>query len=368
MAVQNHSARTSPWWRHRLTAVVLAAALGTAGCTEGDESAPRGIVVNLGGRIAVLDKIDSEPDIVVERPEGTERLDVYKLTAPRQLTTGHIIGISDGAVVAIEPAKPEQQALLGPATSWFPTADGKKIWAVSEEPAATACAGQQTPASVNSRFTVTEYDTSGRPSQRTHTLQCGLQPLAETDQGIVAAQTTTEDDTSRARTDLVLLDSDTMTPRQSLAQDAVLLAAGGHRLIWKQTDCDGAACMKAYDAQDKGTANAPQCTQGEAVGRGSLDATGRWYASAIRVDGGYRLAVLDLDEDSCKDLGTNTALAGNQDLDGPLSGTWSKSNLLVLDSATGALTSFNAVSGKQDRRLKNLDVTDDGQVWGARTD
>jgi hypothetical protein len=39
----------------------------------------------------------------------------------------------------------------------------------------------------------------------------------------VAAQTTTEDDTSWARTNLVLLDSDTMTPpRQSLEQDAVL--------------------------------------------------------------------------------------------------------------------------------------------------
>ncbi|MEU3746777.1 MULTISPECIES: hypothetical protein [Streptomyces] len=348
--------------------MVLAAALGAAGCSEGDEGPPRGIVVNLGGRIAVLDKIDSQPDIVVERPEGTERLDVYKLTAPRQLETGHIIGISDGSVVAIEPAKPEQQVLLGPATSWFPTADGKKIWAVSEEPADTACAGQQTSASVQSRFTVTEYETSGRPSQRTHTLQCGLRPLAETDQGIVAAQTTTEDDTSRARTNLVLLGSDTTTVRQSLAQDAVLLAVGGHRLIWKQNDCDGAECMKVYDAQEKDTANAPQCAQGETVGRGSLDATGRWYASTIRSDGGYRLAVLDLDEDSCKDLGTNAALAGNQDLDGPLSGTWSKANLLVLDSATGALTSFNAASGKEVRRPKNLDVTDDGQVWGARAD
>ncbi|MGA5197467.1 hypothetical protein [Streptomyces exfoliatus] len=373
MAVRNHFARTGPWRRCWPAAIALVSILGVAGCTQGDarqgESPPQGIVLNLGGRIALLDDFNSEPEVVADRPAGTEHLDVYRLTAHRQLVGGQIVGILDGAVVAIDPKSPGQQVVLGPATSWFPAADGSSVWAVTPEPAAGACAGQHVAESVRSRFRVSRFPLSGRPAQKTYELPCGLRPFAETPQGIAALQVTHVGG-HREHTDLVLLNADATAVRQRIAQDSSSLAAEGRRILWRESSCGGArTCIKLYDSQGMKTATAPRCAEGTTVGRGTLDATGRWYASAISTDDGFRLAVLDLERGSCKDLGRNASLDDNQDLDGgSLSGSWARANLLVLNSINGAFTSYNAVSGEQVERKKSLDVSGVAQVWGARTE
>ncbi|WP_024756007.1 hypothetical protein [Streptomyces exfoliatus] len=353
-----------------MAAIAVVTTLGVAGCTQGagqEESPPRGVVVNLGGRVSILDDINAHPDVVADRPEGTERLDVYRLTAPKQLADGLIVGILDGAVVAIDPKTPDQQVVLGPATSWFAAADGSGVWAVTEDPTSSACAGQPIAESGRSRFSVSKFPVSGRPAQTTYTLPCGLRPFAETSRGIAALQVT-DAGSNREHTDLVLLNADATAVRQTLAKDSSSLASEGGRLLWKESSCDSTDCIKVYDSKAMKTVTAPECAEGTIVGRGTLDATGRWYASAIATDSGFRLAVLDLDRGSCKDLGANAVLDGDQDLDGALSGTWAQANLLVLDSTTGALTSFNAVSGKQVERKQSLDVSGLAQVWGARTE
>ncbi|MGA5067262.1 hypothetical protein ACPB9E_26420 [Streptomyces exfoliatus] len=353
-----------------MAVIAGAAALGVAACSQAGqgESSSHGIVVNLGGRIAVLDGIDAEPEVVADHPEGTERLDVYRLTAPKQLADGHIVGILDGTLVAIDPKAPDRQVVLGPATSWFAAADGSSVWAVTEEPAATVCSGQAGAESVRSRFSVSDFPVSGRPAQKTYALPCGLRPFAETPHGIAALQVS-HVDSNREHTDVVLLNADATAVRQRLARDSSSLAAEGRRILWRESSCGGPTCVKVYDSKTMKTATAPGCPAGTIVGRGTLDATGRWYASAISTDDGFRLAVLDLERGGCEDLGRNASLDDNQDLDGgSLSGSWAGANLLVLDSVNGALTSYNAVSGKQLERKKSLDVSGVAQVWGARTE
>ncbi|WP_327686140.1 hypothetical protein [Streptomyces sp. NBC_00467] len=338
---------------------------------KAEDQQATGIVINLGGRVAVLDDINAKPKIVADRPEGTERLDVYKLTDPRQLPSGQILGIQDGSVVAIDPQAPQKAVTLTSATRWFPSVQNTQVWAINEEPVTTGCEGETIPESVRARFSMTELAVSGGPSRRTLVLPCGLEPFAETSKGIIAQQTTEDDPVSGnatvARTRVVLLDKNATAVSQVLEESATILAAAGSRTVWKRDNCNGAACLKLHDTETKAVRKAPTCTAGELVGRGAFDQSGRWYASAVRGNNGYHLALLDLDQDKCKDLGSNTNLSGNHDLDADVTATWSQSNLLVLDSLSGSLTSVSALSGKQEARDQDLDVSEGAQVWGTLT-
>ncbi|WP_158827830.1 hypothetical protein [Streptomyces sp. NRRL S-118] len=359
--------------RRLLTATTVVGALVlVSGCGQGDggSTTAGGIVLNLGGRIAVLDSIDAKPKIVVERPEGTEKLDVYRLAAPRQLANGRIAGVQDGSLVTVSPDTPEKTRLLGPAAAWFPAADNEKSWAVTEEPAATACGGKLPP-SVQSRFTITEHDTSGRPSRTKLSLPCGMAPVAQTPQGLLAHRTT-EDAAGTgngkiALTDIVLLDKKAQSVTQVIAKNATVLSTAGPRVVWKQNDCKGASCVNVYSIDDRKSKPAPRCEAGDAAGRGAIDGSGRWYATAVGSGEAYQVAILDLETGKCQEAGTYPTAAGTEiDLEGALSATWSQSRLLVLDTESGALTSFDAATGKQEKRKDGLDVSKGAQVWGAR--
>ncbi|QGV79533.1 hypothetical protein [Streptomyces ficellus] len=355
------------------TVTTVGALMLTSGCGQGDSGSTtaKDILLNMGGRIAVLKSIDAEPEIVAERPEGTERLDVYRLADDHQLADGRIAGVQDGSLVTISPHTPERTRLLGPAAAWFPSADNGRAWAVTEEPAATACVGQKLPPSVKGRFTVTEHTTSGSPSRRAFLLPCGVEPIAETSHGLVAHRTTEDAEGTGngkvARTDIVLLDSKAQSVARVVAQNATVLGAAGSRVVWHQEACQSGSCVKVYVGDDKKSKDAPNCDDGDAVGRGEIDGSGRWYATLVRSGDTYRVAVLDLEAGECQDIANYPSTASHAiDLEGALSATWSQSTLLLLDTESGALTSFDAATGKQEQRKGALDVSKGAQVWGAR--
>ncbi|KQX49307.1 hypothetical protein ASE09_20665 [Streptomyces sp. Root66D1] len=349
-------------------ATVLAIA-GVAGCSQDDtgEQSAQGVVVNLGGEIAVLKRIDAKPEIVGPRPDGTEKLDTYRLTAPRQLSSGDIVGIRDGGIVAISPDDPSKATLLGQATAWFPGVDNGKVWAVTEQSVA-ACEGQELPTTVRAKYSAAEHETSGHPARRVISMPCGIEPVGQTRQGIVAHQTTGDvtgsGNAARARTSVVLLDQNGAVSAV-VAEGATVLAADADQIVWRADECATGACIKIYDVQARKSRNAPTCEAGDPVGSGTIAPGGRWYASAVRTDHGTHLGVLDLDEDSCQDLGAFTALDKTADLDESLAAAWSQANLLMIDQATGELIEYNAITGHVERRREALSVTNGAQVWGA---
>ncbi|MEW2084440.1 hypothetical protein [Streptomyces sp. NPDC005283] len=353
-------------------AVALLVTVGTTGCSQdsAEDRPARGIVVNLGGEVALLNDLDAKPEIVGKRPDGTEALDAYRLTDPRQLRSGEIVGIHDGGAVSLTPEHPDRSVLLGEATAWFPAADGKKLWTVTEGSTAAECGGQELPRTVRAKFTVTKRETTGRPSRQIVPLSCGIEPVAETAQGILAHQTTgdlTAGKGAKAKTSVVLLNKDGTAVARVLAEAATALASSANRVVWRPDDCSASTCVKTYDAQENKTKDAPDCEGGNPIGAGVIDPSGRWYATAVGAAGGSRVAVLDLDRNSCRDLGKFPSLLdSDSDLDKTLAAAWSGSNLILLDQRSGELATLNAPSGRLERRDKAMSFTGGAQIWGAR--
>ncbi|MGW7647088.1 hypothetical protein [Streptomyces bobili] len=351
-----------------LTATVTACGPGKDG--DDSQSAPHDIVVNLGGEVAVLDDLNATPRVVAPRPAGAESADAYRLASPRQLASGELIGIRDGGVVAIEPRKPGKAVLLGQAGAWFPAADGKQLWAVTEEPADTACNGLDLPQSVSTRYTVTLYETSGRPSRTTLKAVCGLRPVADTSQGLLALRTTGDTGGGgtgvRAVTDIVLLNTRADTATETVATNASVVAAAGNHVIWRDDTCDKGNCTHVYNIEKRKNASAPSCKGGDTVGVGTLDPSGYWYVSALRTN---HLAILDLNEKTCQEQELDALpAAGSSDLDQNFGTAWSGPNLLLLDQRSGALTSVNAPHNTTDKRAEPLPVVNQAQIWSASTD
>lgn len=350
---------------------VLAALAAACGPAEdgASQSAPHDIVVNLGGEIAVLEDLDARPRVVGPRPAGAENDDAYRLADQSRLASGEIVGIRDGGVVAIEPRKPDRAVLLGQAGAWFPSADGEQLWAVTEEPAAAACTGQELPHSVSARFTVSKYETSGRPSRTTLTLRCGLRPVADTPEGLLAVRTTGDTGGNgagvRAVTDLVLLDARADAATETIATNASMVAAAGNRVIWRDDACRGGRCTHVYDLEKRQSARAPSCGEGgEAVGVGTLDPSGRWYATDLRT---HHLAILDLSRGTCRKLDSLPA-PDSSDLGQTFGIAWSGPSLLLLDQRSGTLARANASDSKVDKRAEPLPVVNQAQIWSATTD
>ncbi|MEV6617287.1 hypothetical protein AB0N31_26230 [Streptomyces sp. NPDC051051] len=357
-----------------LLALGLVTAMATAcgpGEDDGDSrSAPHDIVVNLGGEVVVLDDLNASPRVVGPRPAGAENADAYRLAGPRQLASGQIIGIRDGGVVAIEPSKPGTAVLLGQAGAWFPAADGKRLWAVTEEPADTACNGLDLPQSVVARYTVTRYETSGRPSRTTSKAACGLRPVADTSRGLLALRTTGDTGGGgtgvRAVTDLVLLDDRANTATETVATNASLVATAGNRVIWRDDTCGKGTCTHVYDLDKRKNAPAPSCEGGDTVGVGTLDPSGHWYLSALRTN---RLAILDLNDNTCQEQELDALpAAGSSDLDETFGIAWSGPHVLLLDQRSGALTAVDASHHKTDKRTEPLPVGNQAQIWSASTE
>ncbi|MEU3687908.1 hypothetical protein [Streptomyces narbonensis] len=355
-----------PWLAAVLGALVL------TGCSSDEPQAapPRGIVLNLGGSIGILDEIDSPVKIAAKRPaDAKPGEDIYTLTEQSQLSSGEIVGIDDGTLVSLEPVRPERATVLGPAVTWFPSQQEHKAWAVTEQPAPTACAGEDLPESVTARYAVRQHNLSGRPGPEGYALPCGIRPLADSAQGVIGLLTMTDDSSAgnakKARTDVVLLDAKTHRPTRTLARNASVVSTGPSRVIWRQEDCGKSGCITAYDTAANKNTPLPDCTAGTPAGRGVISADGRWYATALTTTtAANHLAVLDLAEGDCKDLGQQANLSGT-DLDGPLEVAWSQTNLLTLDTTNGALANFNAASGQKTDRKSNLSITGTAQIWGT---
>jgi hypothetical protein len=358
--------------RDALLALGVLAAFGAA-CGPGNsdsQSPPRDIVLNLGGEVATLKDLEARPQVIGARPAGADSADAYRLASPRQMASGDVVGIRDGGVVAIQPDKPSRAVLLGQASAWFPSSDGKQLWAVTEEPAETACAGQQVPKSVSARFTVHKYETTGRPARTTLALACGLQPIADTSRGLLAMRTTGDAETTstgaRAVTDIVLLNSRGDAATETIATNASVVSASSQRVIWRNDTCSKSNCTYAYEVDPKKSIPVPSCKAGDTVGVGTLDPSGRWYVTALRAN---RLAILDLDENTCRDLDTPPEQdSSNSDLGETFTTTWAGPNLLLLDQRTGTLASINAATGTSDQRTDPLPVTNQAQFWSANVD
>ncbi|MFG3248242.1 hypothetical protein [Streptomyces sp. NPDC048187] len=345
-----------------LTALAVACGPGEDGDSQ---SPPHDIVVNLGGEVSVLEDLDARPRVVGPRPAGAEDADAYRLASPRQLASGEIVGIRDGGVVAIEPSKPDRAVLLGEAGAWFPSADTERLWAVNEQPAETACTGQEVPQSVSVRFTVSKYETSGRPSRTVLALPCGLQPIADTSRGLLALRTTGDTGGTgagvRAVTDIVLLDSRADAVAETIATNASVVAASGNNVIWRDDACRKGSCTHTYDVDKRKNSRTPSCESGDTVGVGTLDPSGRWYASRLRTN---RLAILDLQQDTCRVL-DEPAAPDSSDLEQTFAAVWSGHDLMLLDQRSGVLTSVNAADGKVDKRAEPLPVVNQAQIWGT---
>ncbi|MEW2297500.1 hypothetical protein ABZ719_33170 [Streptomyces sp. NPDC006743] len=317
--------------------------------------------------MAVLKDLNARPRIVGERPAGAEDADAYRLGSPRQLASGVVVGIRDGGVVAIEPRTPGQAVLLGQASAWFPSADGKHLWAVTEEPADTACTGQELPQSVSVRFTVSRYETSGHPSRTKLTLPCGMRPVADTPEGLLAERTTGDaggtGSGARAVTDVVVLNARADAAVTTVATNASAVASADNRVIWRDDACDTGKCTHSYDVGKRKSKPVPACTGGDTEGVGTLDPSGRWYASVLGSD---RLAVLDLDEGKCGEIDALSATESS-DLEQTFAFAWAGENLMLLDQRSGALTSVDASSNKIDQRSEPLSVVNQAQIWGAGT-
>lgn len=365
-------ARTTERMTGRLRRCAALMSVGTlatlAACGPGSDdsqSAPHDIVVNLAGEVVSLDDLNARPHVTGPRPAGAEDADAYRLAGPRELASGEVVGIRDDGVVAIEPRKPDRAVLLGPAAAWFPSVDRKQLWAVTEEPAATACAGKELPTTVSARFTVTRYEPSGRPSHETFSLPCGLRPVADTSEGLLALRTTGDAGGTatgaREVTDIVLLNAKADATAKTVATNASVIAAAGQSVIWRDDTCDKGPCTHRYNLEKGKSTGVPSCKSGDPVGVGTLDASGRWYASALRTN---RLALLDLHEGTCRELDALPA-AGAGDLEQTYSLTWSGSNLLLLDQRSGTLSYVDAPAAKVVKRTEPLPVVNEGQIWSA---
>ncbi|MET9078624.1 hypothetical protein ABZX95_42365 [Streptomyces sp. NPDC004232] len=344
--------------------VALAAACRPGGDGDSTSSAPHDVVVDLGGEVAVLKDLNAQPRIVGARPPGAEDADAYRLDSPRQLASGEVVGVRDGGVVAIEPRTPGRAVLLGQASAWFPSADGKDLWAVTEESADTACAGQELPQSVSARYTATRYETSGRPSRTKLTLPCGMKPVADTPKGLLAERTTGDTGTGsggRAVTDIVVLNARADAATKTIATNASAVAAAGNRVIWRDDACNTGSCTHFYDAGERKSNRVPSCKAGDTVGVGTLDPSGRWYASILRSN---KLAILDLDKGTCREPDA-LATTNSSDVDATFAAAWSGQHLMLLDQRSGTLVSADASSNNVHKRSKPLSVVNQAQIWGA---
>jgi hypothetical protein len=360
--------------RTAAAAAAIAAGLLTSACSAdtGDQPA-QDMVLNLGGQVIRLDTIDAKPKTIGSYPTGGEGIDVYTLTDPRQMPSGEVVGIRDGTAVAIDLDEVEKATALAPAVGWFPAAAEQRIWTVTEPDNDTTCDRDELPKTARSRVQVAEHDTNGRPAQRTLTLPCGVEPIADTAAGIVAEQITeeipNEGNSATAQTAVVLLDK-SGRPDRTIAKSGSVLASAGHRIIMNVERCTDQTCTETdatvYDTSTNKRHAFPECATGGPSGQGVIDNSGRWYATAVGAgDEHPSLVVIDLEKQTCQDLGSFPGLTEGTDIPDNLSAVWSDTNLLLLDPSSGDVVTHNVLSDDTTRRQRPVDVTNGGQAWGA---
>jgi hypothetical protein len=289
------------------------------------------------------------------------------------MPSGEVVGIRDGTAVAVDLDDVEKATVLAPAVDWFPAAAEQRIWTVTELEDDTACDRGELPKAARSRVRIAEHDTDGRPAQRTLTLPCGVQPVADTAAGIVAERITGEisgeGNAAAAQTAVVLLDK-SGRPGRTIAESGSVLAAAGDRIVMSAERCTEESCTETgaavYDTETDERQALPECAAGGPSGQGVIDSTGRWYATAVGADVGRpSLTVIDLEKRSCQEVGSFPGLSQGTDMPDDLSAVWSGANLVLLDPSSGDVVTHNVLSDDTARRKRPVDVTNGGQVWGA---
>jgi hypothetical protein len=329
----------------------------------------------LAGQVEVLaDLAGAAPQATAGTATPGSASDPLALRQVSQLSPNLVVGIegSQGQLATVNPQSPGAPNLIpsGHALSWFPAANGNGLWAVrmsTDQSCPTIENGQiHLP-----RYQLGELDTTGTMLEPFRLLGCGVLPISDSSKGLVAKELTTRTDSGtpdgRVLTNLDLLGAnDAPTP---LITDTNPLAAAGDTVVIASRQCTKGSCVATYNvATGHQTALPVGNADAIAVGAGSLDPTGRYYATAVLDNTTHttQLVVADIKAGTATTVGaysTYTAPSPGSLAD-DMPSVWSGDRFLTLDPSTSALLSYDASSGKTTTHT-GLDLKSSSGVWGA---
>ena len=332
-------------------------------------------MLDLAGQVEVLaDLTGSAPQPTAGTATPGSASDPLALRQVAQLAPNLVVGIegSQGQLATVNPQAPGTPNLIpsGHALSWFPAADGHDLWAVrmsTDQSCPTVAKGQiHLP-----RYQLGELDATGKMLEPFRLLGCGVLPISESTKGVVAKELTTATDTGtpsgRVLTNLDLLDAhDAPTP---LITDTNPLAAAGDTVVLAPRQCTKGSCVDTYNTATGQRSPLPVGAGDKvAVGAGTLDSTGRYYATAVLDNATHATQLVVVDTKT----GTATAVGPYSTYNAPNPGSladdmpdvWSGDRFLALDPSTSTLLSYDASSDKTTTHT-GLDLKSSSGVWGA---
>jgi len=354
---------------------VAACASTTSSSSPSLSGTPKGIVLDLAGQVEVLaDLAGGAPHATAGTATPGSASDPLALRQVAQLSATLVVGIegSQGQLATVNPQAPGTPNLLasGHALSWFPAANGRDLWAVrmsTDQSCPLVEHGQiHLP-----RYQLGELDTTGTMIEPFRLLGCGVLPISESSKGLVIKELTTATDTGtpsgRVLTNLDLLGTqDALKP---LITDTNPLAAAGDTVVIAPRQCTSGSCVATYNLAT-GRQSALPVGSGDkvATGAGTLDPTGRYYATAVLDNATHttQLAVVDIQAGTATSIGaysTYTAPSPGSLAD-DMPSVWSGDRFLALDPSTSTLLSYDASSGKTATH-SGLDLKSSSGVWGA---
>lgn len=332
-------------------------------------------MLDLAGQVEILaDVAGGAPQATAGTATPGSAGDPLALRQVAQLSPTLVVGIegSQGQLATVNPQAPGAPNLIpsGQALSWFPAANGHDLWAVRMS------TDQSCPAVEHGqihlpRYQLGELDAAGSMIEPFRLLGCGVLPISESAKGLIVKELTTATDTGtpsgRVLTNLDLLGAqDALKP---LITDTNPLAAAGDTVVIAPRQCTTGSCVATYNVST-GRQTALPVGSGDkaAAGAGTLDPTGRYYATAVLDNGTHATALVVVDIKN----GTATSIGAYSTYTAPSPGSladdmpsvWSGDRFLALDPSTSSLLSYDASSGKTGTHT-GLDLKSSSGVWGA---
>lgn len=333
---------------------------------------PTGVVLDRGGAVQVLDRMPGGHLRTVAGSSRASGSDPLALTDVRQLSPRRIAGLRQGRLVTLDPAHPATARAVAPATGWFPDSAGTGAWTVTEPVTARPCPDYPGGSSPMPRYRLEHRRLSNGSVERSpFLLPCGTRPLADTASGFLVETVPAgaHPDHGEVPTEIRIVARGDFHVVRQLAADASLFDAAGGTVLYATSACAAEPCVHVVRP---GARSRPRVGRlphgGDLIGSGTLDATGRYLASAsVSPDGDtFTLVVCDLRTGSVKDLGgyrtPTPGVVGVLAQDMP--SLWSGSRFLFADPDTGVLTAYDAASGRR-QRWTGLGTAVDAEVWGA---